>query len=123
MLSFQASVRGGDSTADALGVTFDQALLALERLGRLFIEPDGSFVWTGCTEDGQAWQVDGNLVDRGDVLAYVELKGSCPDQQFDRLVTALGWPGARVVFQLPRRGVFLDEAEFRALAASDAGAI
>ena len=89
---------------------------------RLFIEPDGSFVWTG-EEAGQSWQVDGNLIDRGDFLAYVELKGRCPEEQFDELLTASGWPQSPLEFQLPRRGVTLNEAEFRALATCDAGAI
>lgn len=88
----------------------------------MFIEADGSFVWRG-EEKGEPWQVDGNLIDRGDVLAYVELKGFCPEPQFDELLRALGWPQTTLVFQLPRRGVFLSEEEFRRLAATGAGAV
>lgn len=103
-------------------VSFDWAVAELANLRRLFIEPDGSFVWTG-EEAGQAWQVDGNLIDRGDCLAYVELKGRCREERFDELLAALGWPRSPLAFQLPRRGVTLDEAEFRELAASEAGAV
>ena len=123
MLKFQISVHARDRDAAGLPVTFDEALAALERLDRLFIEPDGSLVWTDVTADGGAWQVDGNLIDRGESLAYVELKGVCPEAQFDRLLSALGWPEAGLAFQLQKRGVFLEEAEFRSLAGTSEGAV
>jgi hypothetical protein len=123
MLRFQASIHGGKPAEDSLSVSFDQAMSALEQFDRLFIEPDGSFVWTGHTEDGESWQVDGNLIDRGEFLAFVELKGRCPEAKFDMLLAALGWPAFRLTFQLSRRGIFVDEAEFRALAASETGAV
>jgi hypothetical protein len=122
MLKFQISVHGSDRDAAGLPATFDEALAALVRLDRLFIEPDGSFVWAGATADGEAWQVDGNLVDRGECLAYVELKGVCPEAQLDSLLAALGWPKAGLAFQLQKRGVFLGEVEFRRLARTGEGA-
>jgi hypothetical protein len=73
--------------------------------------------------DGEAWQIDGNLIDRGDSLAYVELKGRCPKEQFDRLLAAFGWPQAALSFQLPQRGLLLSEAEFRQLATNQTGAV
>jgi hypothetical protein len=124
MFRFHVSVHGsGVSRETPLAVTFDAALVALQALPRMFIEPDGSFVWTGINEEGQAWQLDGNLIDRGDALAYVELTGSCPEPQFDSLLAALGWPQQRLAFQLPRRGTVLEEAEFRRRAATSEGAI
>jgi hypothetical protein len=96
--------------------------LPLYRFACLFIEPDGSFVWTG-EADGEPWQVDGNLIDRGDFLAYVELKGRCPEKRFNELLAAFGWPQSPLAFQLPRRGVTLNETEFRELAARSAGAV
>jgi hypothetical protein len=39
------------------------------------------------------------------------------------LLAALGWSEARLAFQLSRRGLFLDEPEFRRLAAEPTGAI
>lgn len=119
MLEFHVFVQS--QAADAL-LTFDGALANLSRLPRMFIEPDGSFVWTG-TADGQPWQVDGNLVDQGIVLSYVELKGRCLEGQFDQLLAALGWPEQPLTFQLPQRGIFLAEPQFRAAARSSAGAI
>jgi hypothetical protein len=123
MLSFHTSVHGGRLPTATLPVTFDDAVATLQILDRLFIEPDGSFVWTGRSPDGQTWQVDGNLIDRGDCLAYVELKGYCPEPQFNMLLSALGWPQHSLVFQLTKRGVVLAEEEFRALAASEEGAV
>src|SRR5262245_10364476 len=120
MLRFHVSII---VTAGRLSVTFDHAQATLAELPRLFIEPDGSFVWTGTANDGQLWQVDGNLIDQGERLAYVELKGCCLVEPFEQLLAALGWPQAKLAFELPRRGVVVDEGEFRRLAASDEGAI
>jgi len=121
---FQAIVHGLDHEAiGPLPITFEQSLATLARLPRMFVEPDGSFVWAGEAADNVNWQVDGNLIDQGERLAYVEIKGVCPQEQFDALLTALGWPQAQLAFQLPRRGIFLDEAAFRRLAASEPGAI
>jgi hypothetical protein len=122
-LVFRIIVQSGLPERATLSVTFEAAQAHLASLSRLFIEPDGSFVWRGTDSMGREWQVDGNLIDRGDVLAYVELKGCCPADRFDELLTALGWPEQPLVFQLPRRGVVLDEEEFRRLATTEAGAV
>jgi hypothetical protein len=121
MLKFHCSIHGG-APAAPLSVSFDAALAELGLLPRLFIEPDGSFVWRGATAEGAAWQVDGNLIDRGDVLDYVELKGVCPSERLDEILRALGWPAVPLTFQLSRFGVFLREEEFRRQAATPAGA-
>jgi hypothetical protein len=92
--------------------SFEAAAERLARLPRMYCEPDGSFVW-GSAQGEPAWQVDGNLYDQGERLLFVDLKGTCPADQFDRLLSTLGWPEQRVVFQLTREAVFLDEAEFR----------
>jgi hypothetical protein len=124
MLSFQISIRSGASNGDGQSLsTFDEALADLQQLNRMFIEPDGAFVWTGNGDDGQTWQVDGNLIDRGDCLAYVELKGRCPELQLNQILSSLGWPEAPLTFELTRRGVVVDENEFRRLAAGQDGAV
>ena len=84
-------------------------------LPRMFIEPDGSFVWTG-EQAGQSWQVDGVLYDEGPALSYVEMSGRCPANEFDQFLAALGWPAAPVMFQLMEAGVFLSEPTFRSFA-------
>jgi len=121
MLRFQIAIVGSCESA-SLAVSFDSAVAVLERLPRMFVEPDGSFVWTGVEVDGQRWQVDGNLIDRGDVLAYVDVSGCCPAEQFDALLRAFGWPEALLAFGLTRSGQTLDEAAFRERARSANGA-
>ena len=96
----------------SIPVSFEAALAALERLPRMFIEPDGSFVWVA-ERDEPAWQLDGVLFDRAGELVYVELKGNCPAARFDEFLTTLGWPHVAFVFQLAREAVFMDEVEFR----------
>jgi hypothetical protein len=93
-------------------VTFDRCAEILATLPRMFIEPDGSFVWTG-EQDGRAWQIDGVLYDQGPHLAYAEISGSAPPDEFDQLLAALGWPAAPLMFQLMPEGVFVSEAELR----------
>jgi hypothetical protein len=95
--------------------SFEVARDRLAQLERMYCEPDGSFVWVS-PSDGPAWQVDGNLYDRNERLLFVDLKGTCPSDQFDRLLSAVGWPRTRIMFQLTREAVFLDENEFRRVA-------
>ena len=82
----------------------------------MYCEPDGSFVWVS-SQGEPAWQVDGNLYDHNERLLFVDLKGTCPPREFDRFLAALGWPRTKLMFQLTREAVFLDEAEFRRLSA------
>jgi hypothetical protein len=121
MLTFRCSIHGGDGAAP-LASTFDGATAKLSALPRMFIEPDGSFVWRGTTGSGQSWQIDGNLIDRGDVLDYVELKGTCPAERLEDILRILGWPKEPLAFQLPRLGQFLTEEAFRQQAATPEGA-
>jgi hypothetical protein len=92
--------------------SFETARERLEQLGRMFCEADGSFVWVS-PQGEPAWQVDGNLYDRNGRLLFVDLKGTCPSDQFDRFLAALGWPASKLMFQLTREAIFLNEAEFR----------
>jgi hypothetical protein len=98
--------------AAPLAVAFDDAFIRLGDLERMFAEPDGSFVWTSPRE-GCTWQVDGNALERGGRVLLVDLKGTCPEHAFDRLLAAFGWPEQRLMMQLVRPAVFLDEATFR----------
>jgi hypothetical protein len=98
--------------AATFACTFEEAIARLEQLERMYCEPDGSFVWVS-SQGEPAWQVDGNLYDRNERLLFVDAKGTCPAEQFDRLLAALGWPETPVMFQLVRQAVLLDEAEFR----------
>ena len=97
-----------------LSVTFEEAAEKLAHLPRMFCEPDGSFVWVAEYGD-PAWQVDGQLFDGHGKLAYVELKGMCPESCFNLLLEVFGWPESPLMFQLVRKGLFLPEESFRKL--------
>jgi len=107
--------------AEPLAAGFDETLARLERLERMYVEPDGAFVWTSSREEGR-WQVDGNLAERRGRVLLVDLRGSCPAQEFDRLLAACGWPEQPLMMQLVRPAVFLDEPTFRLHAAARAKA-
>ena len=100
--------------------TFEETAELLGRLERMFIEPDGSFVWVSATDELR-WQIDGVLFDRDGCVLYVDLKGSCPSVRLDQLLTVLDWPQSAVMFQLVHEAVFLDEPTFRRYAAGDDG--
>ncbi|MFM8379163.1 MAG: hypothetical protein ACKOB1_07550 [Planctomycetia bacterium] len=106
-----------ESLGRPLALGFDEALARLAALPRLYAEPDGSFVWTSPAAE-RPWQVDGNLFERDGRVLLVDLKGSCPQDEFDRLLAAFGWPSEPVMFELVRAGVFLDEQTFRRHAAA-----
>ncbi len=105
-----------DARSEPFRIAFEEVVSRLNQLERMFSEPDGSFVWAS-PHDGPRWQLDGNLFDRDGRLLFVDLKGTCPAEEFDRLLSVLGWPQSPLVFQLVREAVFLDEAEFRRWAA------
>ena len=106
-----------EALAHPFNLSFEAAVERLNHLERMFSEPDGSFVWTS-PHDGPMWQIDGNLFDRNGRLLFVDLKGTCPPEEFDRLLMAFGWPQTPLVFQLVREAVFLDEPEFRCWASA-----
>jgi hypothetical protein len=104
--------------AEPFPVSFEEAAAPLAALARLFIEPDGSFVWVSASDAQPAWQIDGVLYDHDERLIYVELKGSCPAPELDQLLSAVGWPKAPVMFLLVREAVYVDEATFRQIVSS-----
>lgn len=115
-----AGVRCETLTASSEGaalfdVTFETACERMARLPRMFIEPDGSFVWTGTSATGERWQLDGNLFDRADRLCYVDCQGQAPPEALDAFLACLGWPATPVLFEHVTAGVLLDEPAFRRL--------
>ena len=94
-------------------VSFEEAAERLERLARLYFEPDGSFVWVGsAADDRPAWQLDGVLYDRAGRLQYVELKGTCPPAAFAQLLRAVDDSGRPVIAQLVRQALYVDAREW-----------
>jgi len=105
-----------DQLAVPMASGFDAAFSRLAELERMYVEPDGSFVWTS-PGDGRWWQVDGNALEMDGRVLLVDLKGSCPRTAFDRLLEGFGWPRQAMMVHLVRPAVFLDEATFRRHAA------
>jgi hypothetical protein len=101
-----------EELGSAMAVDFEDAFDRLRHLDRMFVEPDGSFVWASPRE-GISWQVDGNAFEKNGRVLLVDLKGSCPADAFDRLLVAFGWPREALMMQLVRPAVFLDESTFR----------
>ena len=89
-------------------VTFEAVFAELEIWPRMFIEPDGAFVWVGVEQKnggiGKAWQLDGHLYDRDGRMLFVELQGSCPRESLEQLVAVLGIPLDEICVEQRRAG-------------------
>lgn len=95
-----------------LAVTFEVAYERLSRLPRMFLEPDGSFVWVNPDEQSPRWQIDGNLQDGGPSLHSVLLQGCCNVHWFLELLDCLLGDQGELVFELVREGEWINEQEF-----------
>ena len=93
-----------DQLSKPLPTEFDDAINKLGALPRLFAEPDGSFVWTSPHENIR-WQVNGNLYEKNDNILFVELKGCCPQVEFDQLLACFLADENVCVIQLTRAAV------------------
>lgn len=91
--------------------TFEETATKLAALFSMDIEPDGYFVWARGI-DADRWQVDGHLFDRNNKLWRVDLKGSCPKENFEELLSCIDAPTDQIVFQLVQEGITLEEANF-----------
>ena len=116
----QATVQlAADSPRAPFNVTFEDVFSALEAWPRMYIEPDGSFVWVGqdSLADGSVspWQLDGHLYDRDQRLLYVELQGTCPRAAFEQLLAACQVTLAETLIEQRRAGTFLFGHEFLTL--------
>ncbi len=105
-----------ETSRTLFSVTFEEVFTALEAWPRMFIEPDGSFVWVG--EELQAagskiaWQLDGHLYDRDGRLLYVDLQGTCPRAAFEQILTACGVTLEETLIEHRRAGNMAGGKEF-----------
>ena len=111
------SIAPGQLT-DRFELSFEEVAQRLTELPRMFLEPDGSFVWVIDDFDRQ-YQLDGSLYDDGVRMLHVELKGTFDSTALDTFLSRLGWPTQSVIFQLVQQGIYLSEGEFRRFAFSD----
>ncbi|MCU0707441.1 MAG: hypothetical protein MUF23_04030 [Pirellula sp.] len=73
---------------ERIPVSFEAYADAIRDWAGMFLEMDGSFVWTVDAEK-QRLQVDGMIYDRDGAIEYVELKGEWPPEAWHRLLRPL----------------------------------
>lgn len=91
----------------------------LSGIPRLFLEPDGSFVWV-LSEDASR-RISGQITDDGQRVLYLELRGRC---LWDDLLAVLGpldtdASGLDFAFQLLPEAFLVKEETFRELVCGD----
>jgi hypothetical protein len=116
-----------EAMRQTFSISFEECYDQLERLPRMFIEPDGSFVWpidsnnnakaNDIESSHPQSQWDGQLFDRNGKLLYLDAVGSGPRESFEEILKILGWPATPVMIQLSREAVFLELDEFYRYAA------
>lgn len=100
-----------DLQSSRFDISFEQAITDLELLPRMFVELDGSFVWSGEFE-AQRWQIDGMIYDRGEHVLRVELKGNAPRQAWEQLLSIFGWPNQPLLAHCVDQQQYVDLADF-----------
>lgn len=101
-----------EQQSEPFSLSFDAAVQRLAELPRMFVEPDGSFVWVSGHGVEPAWQLDGVVNDRADRVVSVEVKGGCPRPQFKQLLRAFEWPETTLLIQIVQAAVFLECVEY-----------
>lgn len=91
--------------SNQMDCSFEEAVDKLSQIPRLFIEPDGSFVWTGNSageqsELGPQWHLFGMLYDAHGRMNRVELQGTCPLVCWQALCSCLQPDGQLVAYLL-----------------------
>lgn len=85
-----------------LETSFEAAQQRLEQLGKVYFEPDGSFV---IALDSGRQQVFGMLYDAAGTLQYCDLRGACNADTFLSICSAITGqaekPNAQSILQLP----------------------
>jgi hypothetical protein len=98
--------------SEPFSISFETATQRLADLPRMFLEPDGSFVWVSADGAEPAWQLDGVLNDRACRVISVEIKGTCSRRPFEQMLSIFDWPATPLLIQLVQTAVFLEVAEF-----------
>ncbi len=109
-----------DSGAAGFSVSYEELSQKLSQIERLFIEPDGSFVWV--SPDNTEQKLNGQITDDGKHVMFLELRGNCPFHSMEPVLAGLGWPTCRLLFQqLPEANLFDEEGIRLVLSAIQAG--
>ncbi len=94
-----------------LPLSFEEAEEQMNTWDRMFIEPDGSFVWRI-----DPHQLDGSLFDNGAHVTFVELAGHCEETMLNKVLAMLSEANTALMFQLRNEAIFINETDFRKLA-------
>ena len=86
-------------------ISFESLVELLESESGLHVEMDGAFWWTG---PQAAWQMDGQVYDRGPFVQRVQLKGGFPLEAWQQLLAWLKEPS--IVHDVDS-GMFFDAVE------------
>ncbi len=100
-------------TTTSFAPSYEDYAQVLMNIPRLYIEPDGSFVWVSALDSEH--QLNGQITDDGQRVMFVELRGTCPFSGVEPVLVGLGWPEQPVRIQLLPNARILDDVEFRAL--------
>lgn len=97
--------------AQGFGVDYETVAAQLAAIPRLYIEPDGSFVWVSSVDPDD--RIDGQTTDDGRQLLYVELRGRCEWSQFANVVEQFGVSTSDLIFQLLPEALLIKESQLR----------
>jgi hypothetical protein len=95
-------------------VDFESTIQTWELWPRMYVEPDGSFVWVGESSAG-SWQIDGNLYDRNDKLWYIELQGTITAKDWSALLDSLQLKATEAVLSFAYNGEIVALADWLAV--------
>ncbi|MCG8585819.1 MAG: hypothetical protein MI757_14020 [Pirellulales bacterium] len=103
------------ASGEPFAIGFDEAAGRLAALDEMIhLEPDGWFIWHSPKNQSPVWQINGNLYDRQQCLWYVPLRGTCPPQVLDRVLSAFSdSPSTELMFELTHAGIFVDLASLQ----------
>ena len=94
-----ADLPAGGRAGEPLHVSLEDALANLEQLPRMFVEPDGSFLWTSGAV-APDWRLEGTIYDDGRVVRYMDLCGDCPLAAWKSFLSAFDETFNTVTLQL-----------------------
>lgn len=94
-------------------MTYEAFAEILAKVPRLFLEPDGSFVWVSNSDPSH--RISGQITDDGSSVLYLELRGRCDWDELTVVLAILGWPDIKLAFQLLPEAMLVLEDQFRTL--------
>ncbi len=97
--------------SQAFQFPYEVLAASLSRVPRLFLEPDGAFVWV--SPEDPARRVNGQITDDGEQVLYLELRGRCSFEDLAVIFQMLGWPEVELVYQLLPEAMLVRESQFR----------